>query len=282
MKQFLEIKKDILGRKDKSDIGSWDKHILSLCEKINSKEKYYTTSSCAGRIVLIIDDKKKKSGLFLFRTHEKILFNQFKQEISKIPGKTSKLIYFKQEPCILHVACIDLQNAQKLLDSAKLCGWKNSGIMNSRGKIILEMRSTEKLEFPIINKGKLLVDYNFLRILVKEANRKLERVWGKIAKQDAGKIPEERRAIVLDEREDFEIHRDSDVAKFFFQDVRRRYFDRFVPGNVIACRQIPSRHVDVTTGTVVDYVWFGDRVNNSKISFDNLLWYQWFLGVRED
>lgn len=182
MKQFAEIKKDILGRKDKSDIGKLDNHILELCGKINKRKEYYTTSSCSGRIVLIIADEKKKSGLFLFRTHEKLLLGQFKQEISKILGKTSKLIYFKQEPCILHVACASLSYAQVLLDKAKLAGWKNSGIMNSRGKIILEMRSTEKLELPIINNGKILVSDDFLSILARESNSRLERSWKKIRK----------------------------------------------------------------------------------------------------
>jgi tRNA wybutosine-synthesizing protein 3 len=180
MKQFLEIKKDVLGRKDKSDIGCWDNHILPLCEKINKTKEYFTTSSCAGRIVLIISEEKKKSGLFLFRTHEKIKPSELKQELGKI--KIKKLVYFKQEPCILHVACSSLESAQALLDKAKLAGWKNSGIMASSGKFILEMRSTEKIELPIYNKGKILVDDDYLKTLVLEANSRLERTWEKIQK----------------------------------------------------------------------------------------------------
>jgi len=182
MRKFSLVKQDILRRKDRSDIGSWDKHILKLCEKINKNENYYTTSSCAGRIVLIISNEKKKSGLFLFRGHEKINLQELKRELEKAGRKTKKIIYFKQEPCILHVACSSLKNAQRLLDKAKLAGWKNSGIMATGGRIILEMRSTEKLELPIINKGKVLADDNFLKILVSEANSRLERTWEKIEK----------------------------------------------------------------------------------------------------
>ena len=178
---FQESKEKQLSMQDNSDIGEWDKHILSLCSKINSKKEYYTTSSCAGRIVLIIADEKKKSGLFLFRSHEKVNFNLLKRELEKA-RKTRKLVYFKQEPCILHVACSFLEDARVLLDKAKLAGWKNSGIIASSGRIILEMRSTEKLEFPIITKGKILVDNDFLKLLVSEANLKLERTWEKIQK----------------------------------------------------------------------------------------------------
>lgn len=178
---FQKSKTKQLLMKDNSDIGEWDKHILSLCNKINKTEKYYTTSSCSGRIVLIIADEQKKSGLFLFRSHEKINFNLLKRELEKA-AKIGKLVYFKQEPCILHVACSSLEDAQVLLDRAKLAGWKNSGIMASSDRIVLEMRSTEKLEFPAISDGKILVDNDYLKILVKEANRKLERTWGKIKK----------------------------------------------------------------------------------------------------
>lgn len=180
MKKFSEVKKDVLGREDRSDIGKWDGHILELCKKINRKNEYYTTSSCSGRIVLIENSEKKRKGLFLFRTHEKINFKELKSELGRV--RTSKLVYFKQEPCILHVACMSLEDAQKLLDSAKLCGWKNSGIMASGNRFVLEMRSTEKLELPVMNKKRLLVDDKFLKILVKEANKKLEKTWEKIQK----------------------------------------------------------------------------------------------------
>lgn len=181
--EFEVQKQKQLSMQDNSNIGKWDKRIAELCEKINKKKECYTTSSCAGRIVLIKQAEKKQEGLFLFRTHEKISFNQLKKELEKI-AKTNKkdLIYFRQEPCILHVACIDLNSAQVLLDKAKLAGWKNSGIMASRNRIVLEMRSTEFIQMPIINKGRVLVDDTFLKILVIEANRKLGRTWKKIQK----------------------------------------------------------------------------------------------------
>ena len=104
---FNNSKNVFLRKKDKSNKGSFDEKIVNLINKINSKDNYFTTSSCSGRTVLIIDEKKKMPGLFLFRSHKKISLNQLKKEINKILTKkvNNKIIYFKQEPCILIVSC---------------------------------------------------------------------------------------------------------------------------------------------------------------------------------
>ena len=94
----------------------------------------------------------------------------------------TKGIKFKMEPCILHVACRDFNCAQKLFDKAKFAGWKKSGIIATRNHIMLELNSTEKLEFPIISDGEVLVGDKFLKLIVKETNKKLEKSWEKIEK----------------------------------------------------------------------------------------------------
>ena len=185
IKEFEEQKKKQLNMKDKSNEGNWDVRILELCEKVNSKKEYYTTSSCSGRIVLVKGIPKKEKNVFLFKSHDKIEFSQLKRELEKSIKKYSDLIYLKQEPCIIHIACLDLDLAVKLLDIAKFSGWKMSGIIANRNRFVLELRSTEKLEMPIVEK-KILVDDDFLNILVKEANDRLERTWGKISKLERG------------------------------------------------------------------------------------------------
>ena len=177
---FENSKRQQLAMKDNSSIGKWDEKIASLCEKINKKNDYYTTSSCAGRVVLIKQAEKKQPDLFLFRSHEKISLTILKKELEKAKTNKKDMVYFRQEQCILHVACSSLEKAQELLDKAKLVGWKNSGIMASSKRIVLEMRSTEHIELPIILKGKLLVSDDYLQVLVKEANKKLEKTWKKI------------------------------------------------------------------------------------------------------
>ena len=168
-----------LKKQDKSNIGYIDKPILKLVNKINSLENYYTTSSCAGRITLIKDMEQKKQGLFLFRTHEKISFEKIKNELNNAK-KYRKLVYFKQEPCILHIACKDIAAAQELIDKAKFVGFKKSGMFATKNRVICELLSTENIILPIIDKGKILVSDSFLKLLVKEANKKLERTRKKI------------------------------------------------------------------------------------------------------
>lgn len=176
---FERRKQDCLKKDDKSSIGFWDKPIQKLCEKINKLDEYYTLSSCSGRIVLIKNLDKKQPGMFVFRSHEKVKFDELKISISQAEIKEESLI-FKQEPPILHVCCKSLEDAEFLLEKARTSGWKNSGIMSTRGRIVLELRSTEYLALPIMDCGKLLIDDNFIKILLKESNKRLQKSWEKI------------------------------------------------------------------------------------------------------
>src|SRR3989344_9321387 len=181
---FAHSKKIALEKKnDKSSIGFWDKEISGLCEKINKKKDYYTTSSCSGRIVLIKGKEKKEKGLFLFRTHNKINFKQLKKELENLKN-TKELIYFKQEPCLVVIACNSSEKQQEILNKARNAGWKKSGIITIINKRIVELMSTEKISFPIMNKGEILVNDNFLKLIIKESNRKLKKTWDKIIQLD--------------------------------------------------------------------------------------------------
>ena len=175
---FQEQKTKQLSRADKSNIGKWDFKIKNLCEKINKKKEYYTTSSCGGRVVLLKSSDEKIKNAFLFRSHNKISFKELKKALNDIGY--NGLVEFQQTTCILHVACDSLNSAQELVNKAKNSGWKHSGIMSSKKRIMVELHSTEKIEFPIMDEKKALVDDEFLKLVVKIANEKLERVWEKI------------------------------------------------------------------------------------------------------
>ncbi|MDD5012250.1 MAG: tRNA wybutosine-synthesizing 3 family protein [Candidatus Nanoarchaeia archaeon] len=181
MDSFQKRKQDVLSKLDKSHIGKWDEKIAELCDKINSLENYYTTSSCSGRIILMIDAEKKGKDLFVFVSHDKVSFEELKNELSLALDKNLK-VKFKLEPCIIHINCKTLEDAEKICDKGKLAGWKKSGIIGMKNGITVELNSTEKLEFPIIRNKKILVDDDFLKIAVDEANKKLEKVWVKIEK----------------------------------------------------------------------------------------------------
>ena len=80
--------------------------------------------------------------------------------------------------------CMGIQpeDAEKIMKKAQESGWKRSAIISVSGRFVVELMSTEKLEFPIVEKNNILVDENFLRIIVEESNKKLEKSWEKIEK----------------------------------------------------------------------------------------------------
>lgn len=177
---FLQRKQDVLSKNDKSSIGKWDEKIKSLCEKINKKENYYTTSSCSGRIIVMIDKEKKGPDLFKFFSHDLITLEYF---LRCLPKEIAKLnLKFKQEPCILHVSCKNLKDAYIFLEKAKLAGWKNSGIISKEKRLVVEINGTEKLEFPLMLKGKMLVNDKFLELIIKKSNENLKKSWERIKK----------------------------------------------------------------------------------------------------
>lgn len=209
---FLQRKHDVLLKIDKSSKGGYDKRIMKLCKKINSLENYYTTSSCSGRVVIMIDQEKKREGLFLKSYHDLISFGQLKKDLNNIIKLNSQvhsidrnlltkknrgfglinskqirasdergnLIKFKQEPCILHVACKGFDDAKKIYEKAKQGGWKISGIIASGKRFVVEINGTEKLEFPVIHGGKIIVADYFLRLVVKKSNKNLKKSWDRI------------------------------------------------------------------------------------------------------
>ena len=178
---FERRKQDCLKKDDKSSIGEWDKPIAKLCDKINKLDKYYTLSSCSGRIVLIKNLDKKQPGMFVLRTHNKIKFQDIVNSLNEA-SKTQETLNFKHEPPILHVCTKSLEDAEKLLNKSRDSGWKNSGIMSTKGRIVLELRSTEYLALPIMEKGRVLVSDEFIKILVRESNNRMEKGWEKIKK----------------------------------------------------------------------------------------------------
>ncbi len=179
--KFDKRKKDVLSKLDKSHIGTWDERISGLCKKINAEKRYYTTSSCSGRVVIMVEQDKKGKDLFIFVSHDKISFEQLKENL-ELALKKKKEIKFKLEPCILHVSCKTLEDAEEIYNKAKLTGWKKSGVIGTKNGFSVELNGTDRLEFPIILGNKVLVSDEFLKIIIEQSNRKLEKSWEKIRK----------------------------------------------------------------------------------------------------
>jgi len=180
-------KQNVLSRLDKSKKGSVDKDILLLVNLLNSKLQYYTTSSCAGRIVLLSvpEENKKYNVEWLFLSHNIVNFKIIKDSLDKIIKNFDKNnikhnIWFREESAIIHVCCKTIADASDLIEIAKHIGFKRSGINTIRKKIMLEIISTENMSVPVVKDGKLLVNDDYLKILVDEANKKLKRTKEKI------------------------------------------------------------------------------------------------------
>ena len=176
---FEQRKKDILKKKDKSFKGSVDREIQPLVSLINSKRNFYTTSSCSGRIMLIDDSGEKKENAFIMVSHKPLKPKIDAKDIEEtlIEHYYNK-VYFKMEPCILHVACKSFEDAIKLVEIARNAGWKKSGVISKNN--IAELISTESLSLPIGLNGFLIVDQKYMAELIKEANEKLKRTFDKI------------------------------------------------------------------------------------------------------
>jgi tRNA wybutosine-synthesizing protein 3 len=176
---FQQRKKDILSKKDKSSVGGWDEKIRNLCRKINNHKNYYTTSSCSGRILFTKKINREKRNVVLKKYHNPITFEELNRCLDELIKKGDE-VNFKFEPCILHVACRDVESIGVLFEKAQESGWKNSGAISFSKRFVLDIRVTDKIEFPILRQGKLIVNEEFLKIIVKEANEKLKIGWEKI------------------------------------------------------------------------------------------------------
>ena len=126
-----------------------------------------TSGSASG----VFDDSRSLSGNF---KNSKL---QIKNNSGQSKKLKTKLIKLKCEPPILHVVCRNLESASLLLEKAKSSGMKHSGIHCLGRNITLEIHSDDRLEFPIFNKNKILVDDNFLKLVAKESNKKLKKSW---------------------------------------------------------------------------------------------------------
>jgi tRNA wybutosine-synthesizing protein 3 len=177
--QFENQKKTFLKKLDKSKKGEIDKPIKPLIKLINKSKDYYTTSSCSGRIVLLAESGKKKGSKWLLSTHKKTNLKQIKKALKTLHKQD---IYFRFEPLILHVASNSIENAQKLVNKARNLGFKRTGIQSTKNKIVIEVASTEILNTIIAKNKKLLINDNYLKILIQEANKKTQQNNKKIKK----------------------------------------------------------------------------------------------------
>lgn len=184
--RFESQKKNCLIKKDKSKKKTIDKDIKKLVELINSMPDYYTTSSCSGRISLIeiSESGRKNETKWLLVKHAKVDFEEIEDALKKISRKT---IWLLEESMILHICCCNLEAAKKMLKICRGAGLKRAGIITFGRKIMIEAFGTEKLETIVAEKGTVIVSDDYLKVLIREANKKhannlkkIEKLYNKI------------------------------------------------------------------------------------------------------
>jgi len=159
-----------------------DSDLVQFLKEFNKKKFYYTSSSCAGRIILLHDLGSKKYSYFVARWHRKVKVDEVLKGINKFcEGNDSSkgILWFKQEPLILHIVAYDLDGAEKILKTAISYGLKHSGIMAlSEQRYIVEINGNERMSVPIVFK-KLLVENDalpqYLSSIVALANKNFEK-----------------------------------------------------------------------------------------------------------
>lgn len=178
MDSFDQRKKSILEKEDKAAKGSWDSRVIELCNKLNSMNDYYTTSSCSGKSAVMEEKVGKDGTYYLWTSHELVTLGEIKEALQRIEAE--ELYKFKSESPILFVCCRNLDDAKDLFQKAVDSGFKESGIKITNKLIAVEIRSGEKVEFPIVQNFEVLVWDEFLRVLIEEVNKKRIRGWEKI------------------------------------------------------------------------------------------------------
>lgn len=154
--------------------GEVDSTIVPLLEHINSLKDFYTTSSCAGRISLLHDLGSKMEDDWLGKWHREVDFEEVRDAMKETPLRG--IIWFIYEPAIIHIVSRELDNAKNLLNISRGSGFKRVGIQSYKEeRVLIEICSTERIDAPIINNGKILVDEEYLRYLVKLANQKFQK-----------------------------------------------------------------------------------------------------------
>ncbi|PHT82544.1 tRNA wybutosine-synthesizing protein 2/3/4 [Capsicum annuum] len=161
---------------DKSPKGNIDTPIIPLLNTINSHSSYFTTSSCSGRISILEQPKKKsKGGKWVFISHEKTEPQVIKSLLSPLEYTHDNCsLVFRFEPLIIAVECKDVEAAQFLVSLAIFSGFRESGITSVSKRVIVAIRCSIRMEVPLGDSEKLMVDEKYVEYLVELANEKME------------------------------------------------------------------------------------------------------------
>ncbi|MCW7077928.1 MAG: hypothetical protein OCU22_02200 [Canidatus Methanoxibalbensis ujae] len=180
---FEERKKRALKRL--AETGA-DADIIEILERINSIEKFFTTSSCSGRIVLlkIPHAGSKREAKFIAKWHRPVSAAEVLHAIDdsmRVEGCTGECeeIWLIEQPPIIHVACRDMRSAEEMLKIAYASGFKYSNLKSLK-HFIVEILSTERMDVPLCECGRMLCTSEYVEFVVLRANFLLNRAKKKL------------------------------------------------------------------------------------------------------
>ncbi|NJE11166.1 hypothetical protein [Thermococcus sp. MAR1] len=180
-KNFDEQKaKAMKGLRKALEEGKVDRDIIPLLEKINSLENYFTTSSCSGRISVMEMPHfgDKVNSVWLGKWHREVAFEEVMEAVRR--HRFGQLWFLVRSP-ILHIGARTMDDAVRLLNLAIGLGFKYSNIKSvSHKKLLVEIRSTERMDVPLGEDGKLWVSESYIERIVVLANSQLRRFKGKL------------------------------------------------------------------------------------------------------
>ena len=154
---------------DHSKKGCIDEDIRGLIDSINSKNDYYTTSSCSGRITMMEHHGPKNKNSWLLSKHSPVTKEEFDDALLR---KSNGEVWFRQESPILHLCARDVKAGKIFLEISQRAGFKYVYFLSVEPRVMLEVQGSEKME-TIIFKDKILVDDDYAKVLISEANTKL-------------------------------------------------------------------------------------------------------------
>ena len=161
--------------------GRVDEDVLSLLNAINSTECYYTTSSCSGRIQLA--EAEWPGDKFNMKVVAKWHRTVKEGEVKRLLRGDYKYLWLLVQPPIVHVVSADLTKADRLVKLARYAGFKHSGVQSFReNRIVVEIMGSERMEMPLIIRGKLVIKEEELNEIVERANFILNRGKEKLKK----------------------------------------------------------------------------------------------------
>ncbi|RKX47864.1 MAG: hypothetical protein DRP38_05860 [Thermotogae bacterium] len=151
-----------------------DEDIIDILNILNRNKDIFTTSSCSGRAVIIeVPYPGAKPGArFLGKWHRRVE----KEDVYRsLESARNGFLMFMVHPPIIHAVVKDPLLGEKLVKAALSSGFKNSGMRGIKGKIVVELRSTERMDVLIGKDRKLLVDDEYIEVLCEMANLMLEK-----------------------------------------------------------------------------------------------------------